>query len=502
MTTPDASRAHGETDASRVSLPRRTFLGKVGALVATAALPVWGGKRLAAADAGPAPIINAETYVRGEGGYETQRRGAVWQALKPARFPDVIVQAETKADITETLRYARERRLPIAVRSGGHSYVASFLRDGGILLDLSRFREVKIDRENRTVAVQPGIRSAELSTLLEEHDLAFPVAHVATVSLGGYLLGGGMGWNGDWWGKIACANVRAVEIVTAAGESLTVNARSHPDLFAAARGAGPTFCGVATRFHLDAFPRPRMIMRSRYTYPLEAAPIVARWLHEAARQRHPNLELTLVLESEPADPSQGGAGYVRYCFASATCFAAEETQAMAALGALSKAAPGGDAVQREEFRPVTMLELFAASHSGAARRIAADNIWTHRPVEAVAALVPHYAAAPSPHSVAITNFRTHSGVVDDTFFSVMAPVYLMWIASWDASQGDSDNLHWVDEAAQRLQPFSGGSYINETDFFSRHERARDCFSKAAWERLQAVLARHDPMGLFASPFPI
>ena len=84
----------------------------------------------------------------------------------------------------------------------------------------------------------------------------------------------------------------------------------------------------------------------------------------------------------------------------------------------------------------------------------------------------------------------------------MAPVYLMWIASWDTPGGDAANLRWVDEAAQRLQPFSEGSYINETDFFSRPERARQCFSTTAWERLKTVRARHDPTGLFPSPFPI
>ena len=170
----------------------------------------------------------AQQYTRGQSDYELQRMGAVWQAIKPPKYPDLIVQARSEADIVEALRYARARRMTVAVKGSGHNYIASYLRNGGILLDVSGLREVDIDAGRAVVRAQPGIRAAEFCERLKTQDLAFPLAHSANVPIGGYLLGGGMGWNGESWGRMACFRVRALDVVTAAGERLTIDAAIPP----------------------------------------------------------------------------------------------------------------------------------------------------------------------------------------------------------------------------------------------------------------------------------
>src|SRR5678816_3358472 len=107
--------------------------------------------------------------------------GAVWQALKPPRYPDLIVHARSEADVVEVLRYARARRTTVAVKGGGHNYVASYLRNGGILLDVSNLREVDVDTSQALVHARPGIRAAELCERLKSQGLAFPLAHSASV---------------------------------------------------------------------------------------------------------------------------------------------------------------------------------------------------------------------------------------------------------------------------------------------------------------------------------
>ncbi len=154
---------------------------------------------------------------RGEDGYEKARRDAVWNARAPARFPDLIVQAESDEDLVQAVRLARAEGMKIGVRSGGHSWAGNHVRDGGMLLDVSRLDSVSVDAEAMTATVGPGCRGDELLAALGEQGLFFPAGHCPGVALGGYLLQGGFGWNGRVHGP-ACMSVEAIDVVTAAGE--------------------------------------------------------------------------------------------------------------------------------------------------------------------------------------------------------------------------------------------------------------------------------------------
>src|SRR5215212_1854568 len=192
----------------------------------------------------------------GDPGYEAARRECVWNGRIAGRFPELIVQAERDEDVVTALAMARERDLAVGVRSGGHSWAGSHLRDGGMLLDVSRLAGVSVDAAAATAAVGPGVRGSDLVATLREHDLFFPVGHCQGVALGGYLLQGGFGWLSRIFGP-ACVSVTAVDVVTADGTLVHADERSHSDLLWAARGAGPGFFGVVTRFHLALHPWPR-----------------------------------------------------------------------------------------------------------------------------------------------------------------------------------------------------------------------------------------------------
>jgi FAD/FMN-containing dehydrogenase len=220
------------------------------------------------------------TYYRGESGYQEARSAAVKNGRKPERFPDVIVSATSDADVIAAVRLAKRNGLKIGVRSGGHSWAGAFLRDGGMLIDLSQMNAVTVDREARTAEIQPGLVGTELNRVLRRDDLFFPTGHCMNVGLGGFLLQGGFGWNSRATGP-ACVSVRAIDVVTADGEMWHADARQSTDLLWAARGAGPGFFGVVTRFYLDVFPRPKVFMKSDYVYPIEAYDEVLRFVHAA-----------------------------------------------------------------------------------------------------------------------------------------------------------------------------------------------------------------------------
>lgn len=245
---------------------------------------------------------------RGEAGYEAARSAAVWNARRPQRFPEIIVRAATEADVAHAVTYARTRGLRISMYSGGHNWSGSPLRDRGLLLDLSALRECHIapaaGDAPATATVGPAATGRELVAALTPRDLAFPVGHCPTVAVGGFLLSGGLGWNSRAWGA-SCADVLEIRAVTADGRTVTCSDTENPDLFWAARGAGPGFCAVVTRFRLALHPHPASIMTTSLTFPLTEVARVTKWAERTARGLPPYVETAFALM--PPGPRAGTA---------------------------------------------------------------------------------------------------------------------------------------------------------------------------------------------------
>ena len=215
-------------------------------------------------------------YFRGAEGYETARRATVWNGLLPDRFPDVIVQAHDTDDVVAAIRYARANGHQVGVRSGGHSWAASHLRDGGMLLDVSRLDHCTVEPDRMIADVGPGKVASVFAVELDSQGLFFPAGHCEGICLGGYLLQGGYGWNSPELGP-ACESVLGLEVVTADGEQIYCDPENHPDMYWAARGSGPGFFGVATSFKLRVHPRPAVWGTCLYMYPIEVADEVFTW---------------------------------------------------------------------------------------------------------------------------------------------------------------------------------------------------------------------------------
>jgi len=121
--------------------------------------------------------ISGSMFWRDDAGYEEARRGAVANGRKPDRFPDVIVRPRSDGDVVAAVRLAKKRSLKIGVRSGGHSWAASFLRDGGMLLDLSQMRGFSVDADAQTATVQPALKGSDFNRALLKNGLFFPSGH-------------------------------------------------------------------------------------------------------------------------------------------------------------------------------------------------------------------------------------------------------------------------------------------------------------------------------------
>lgn len=215
--------------------------------------------------------------------YEKARTCRLFNGIVPKRYPAAIVFAKTERDVVAAMKVAIEKRLRVSTRAGGHSYPAWSVRDNTLLLDLGQCPELSLDQDTGIVQVSPSVTSRELDKYLVARGRAFPGGHCPDVAMGGYLLGGGMGWNTNvsvfWfsmterlinetknWGW-ACESVVAIDVVTPNGQLVRADSNANEDLFWAARGGGPAFPGIATRFHLQTQSAPRVMRSSVYVFP-------------------------------------------------------------------------------------------------------------------------------------------------------------------------------------------------------------------------------------------
>src|ERR1700759_2661820 len=212
--------------------------------------------------------FDGELLRRGDGGYEPARRAAVWNARTPERFPDAIVIARSEQDVVRAVQLAAAEGMKLGVRSGGHSWAGNHVRDGGMLLDLSELCDLDVDIDAMTAAVQPGCKGDQLLAQLGDLGLFFPAGHCIGVALGGYLLQGGYGWNGRVHGP-ACTSSEGIAVVLADGRFVHASPQENADLLWAARGSGPGFFGVVTRFHMRVQPRPKVVANGLVLYGIE-----------------------------------------------------------------------------------------------------------------------------------------------------------------------------------------------------------------------------------------
>jgi len=427
---------------------------------------------------------------RGEAGYEDARRGAVWNGRKPRRFPDVVVQARSEADVVAAVRHAKSRSLKIGIRSGGHSWAGAFLRDGGMLIDLSQMREFSIDLHARTAAIQPGLIGSDLNRALRKHDLFFPSGHCRTVGLGGFLLQGGFGWSSRTLGP-ACVSVRAIEVVTAGGELLRADENENADLFWAARGAGPGFFGVVTRFHLALHPRPKVFLKSDYVYPIEAYEEVLRFVRAVQPQLSRTMECMVFTRRDILGHPGPGA------LLTAPVLANSRDEAIEALAILEKCPVLGKAVRREVNVVTELDELLQGGEDllypiGA--RYAADNMWTNASAEqllpGMRRIVDTLPVAPSHMMWMLWGPTEHR---PDMAFSVEDDLYIALYSVWRDESEDAKHQSWVTDHMKSLEPLASGIQLADENLGVRPFRF---IADDKLIRLEAVRTKYDPRGVF------
>ncbi len=229
----------------------------------------------------PAAVDELERSFRGQvlrpvdPSYDEQRR--VWNG-SVNRFPALIARCAGVADVRAAVRFARQTGLPVAVRSGGHSFPGLSVCDDGIVIDLGSMKGIRVDPDARTARVQAGAQLAELDRETQEFGLAVPAGIVSHTGVAGLTLGGGIGWLMRKHG-LTIDQLLAVDLVTADGQFVKASATENAELFWGLRGGGGNF-GIVTEFEFRLNQVGPIVLAGPIYWPMESSPDVLRFYRD------------------------------------------------------------------------------------------------------------------------------------------------------------------------------------------------------------------------------
>jgi FAD/FMN-containing dehydrogenase len=440
--------------------------------------------------------IKGRVIGRGDSDYEATRTSLAWNGLKPDRHPDVIVQPQDSDDIVSAVNYARANGFKVSVRSGGHRWGSPVLREGGMLIDLGSFDFCEIDQANMTARIGPGLRNDTLLNNLNAVGLNFPAGHCSSVPVGGYLLNGGVGWNHATYGP-SCFSVVSMEVVTAAGERITVSDNENQDYFWAARGGGGGFFGVVLSYTVRVYPAPRHIQMSTLVFPAAKASAVGKWLQETVPGLSRGIESLIVLQPAPP-PLQEVTSHIAVL--GAVAFADSPQQADEWLAPFANCQLP-DCLMANHGEKMNADKMFALMDGmlPAGKRVDGEALMLTGDAGAhLSRSAELLSRAPSPQSSMLSVVLAPpppDTPMPDCAFSLPGNIGMFAYAVWDDPAEDANNKQWLDSFAQAHSTNVAGCYIGESRL-NRADSSEGAYAPPNWERYCELKRKYDPDNLF------
>lgn len=468
------------------------FRASVVAVIGVAKFPVALAKNF------PSKLIEIQGTVltRSNELYEAWRSSMVWYLFKPNRYPDLIVRVKNIDDVIKAIGHARENNLKVSVRSTGHHITRTCLRSGGVLIDLSELNSIEVDMESKTAWVGPGVRSSEFAGHLKEYGMMFPTAHTAVVGLGGFLLGGGMGWNLQQLG-VSCHSIIAAEVVTADGKVVIADEDNHTDLLWAIRGAGATFFGFVTRFKVKIYPLQKSIVKNVYMFKEDKIDFATDLLDKLVPGKDARVEvLTVLKHGEDLPPvTEKGVFFVVTLIA----FLENDDEASQTLNHFENSDLSKNTIFKKERIRTTIFDLYEAqgiTDATSMFRTTCENMWTDTPSKAIKKLSKHFVNTVSKKSFVLAVYGIKGFTGNQTSLPYFADNYVVCTLTAEKEVELSMNDAWMDKAVALMKPMAKGRYINEIDARRYPEHVLDCFTEDGWKKLLDLRAKYDPYNVF------
>ena len=438
--------------------------------------------------------VRGDVVFPGDLAYEEAR--SVWNATIDRR-PAIIVRCLGAADVIATVKFAREHRVALSIKGGGHNIAGLAVCDGGVMLDMSRARGVWVDPVGRTARAQAGCLLGDVDRETQLYGLAATMGFVSNTGVAGLTLGGGFGYLTRRFGW-TCDGVRSMDVVTADGSLVRASETENADLFWALRGGGGNF-GVVTSFEFELNPVGPEILGGAIAWPAEEAPRVLELFRTLMLDAPRELTCVASLRKAPPAPWLAPAVHGRNIVLLFVCYsgALEEGERLIAP-IKSLGSPVGDIVQRRTY--VSQQSLLDATQPKGRRYYWKSEYLPGHDTELLAAAIEHGGRTISPHS-AILIFpldgplnrlpAAYSAAGNRDAVSVVNIA-----AAWDKAEDDAANIEWARSTWRDLRRFStGGVYVNFLTEEEGDERIRAAYG-AQYGRLADIKTKWDPANLF------
>jgi FAD/FMN-containing dehydrogenase len=422
---------------------------------------------------------------------------AIWNGAIDRR-PACVARCTGVADIVAAVRFARERDLLVAVRSGGHGVGGHALCDGGLVIDLSPMKGIRVDPAAGAARAEAGVLWGELDRETQLHGLATVGGIVTHTGIAGLTLGGGIGWLTRKHGATV-DNLLSVDLVTAEGELLTASGEENPDLFWAIRGGGGNF-GVVTSFEYRLHPVGPIVLAGPVFHPLEDAPEVLRFYREFIAAAPDELTTIFDLSVPPPLPSLPEEVHGKPIVMIGACYAGAPEDGIEVVRPLKEF--GNPIVDLLEPRPYTALQsMFDPMVPHGWHRYWKSVELPPLTDDAIDTLVEHASALTSPKSYCIV-FQLGGALArageDDTAFSQRDAAHNVNInAVWTGEDPDAErHIAWARDFFSAMQPHAGGRvYLN---FLGDEgaQRVRQAYGDRQYERLVELKRAYDPTNFF------
>lgn len=469
---------------------RRDFIRE--SLVTGAALTLsgacrFGGNETAGIDSADIGRLRTglagQLILPGEQLYDRARR-VFWRNPMTDMQPGVVAQCARADDVARCVAFAVEQGLPLAVRTGGHSFLGWGTCDDGIVIDTTLLDGIEINPVARTARVGGGVLTLPLVAAAGEHGLACVQAECPTVGVAGLTLGGGLGWLAGKHGA-ACDHLLSAELVTADGQVVTASAEENPELYWAIRGGGGNF-GVTTALTLQLHPIGDVVA-GRLSYRFGDARAVLRGFGEHMAGAPDEFQAVALLRREEGEPR----------IHITVVWSGDPSEGDARVRPLrSVASPVEDTVERRAFRDTFGMAPARPPASNAVKGSYLERLTT----ESIETILDRFAQAPGTGPAIGLDHYTHGAVCrvppDATAFPLRAPsaVHVWIIAGWDDPSDEAASLGWMNDTWSALQAFSGGrTYAN---FPAAETQTPGAAYGENVSRLAAVKNQYDPGNLF------
>jgi hypothetical protein len=429
----------------------------------------------------------------GNPAYDVHRR--VWNGSVD-RSPAVIARCAGVADVIDAVRFARGTGLEVAVRGGGHSFPGLSTCEGGMVIDLSLMKGIRVDPEALTVRVQPGVLLGELDRETQAFGLAVPAGIVTHTGVAGLTLGGGIGWLQRKYG-LTIDQLSSVDLITAEGEFVKANERENPDLFWGVRGGGGNF-GIVTEFEFALNPLGPVVLAGPIVWATEDSPQVMRFYRDWIDDVPDELTTIIVHRQAPAIPSVPTELHLKPVVMVGCCYAGAIEEGEKVLRPLRQfGTPLLDLCFPKPF--VSHQAMFDPTFPHGRYYYFRSRDIERLTDEIIDIAVDHALRISSPHS-GFPIFQLGGAIArvgeDETAFNGRAAghtINLNGIA--ETSDEFDEQREWVRDLSAALEPHQTSVYVNFL-MDEGEERVRDAYGAEKYERLAALKRKYDPDNFF------